>query len=59
MEVRAGVMETAGAIRRDVKSLFDNFPCSVTTLRREDADLDELVNGTPSLAAPIYTKFRE
>lgn len=60
--VRAGVVEGEGGsggrggARR---SYFDDFPCCVARPRREGADLDELVNGASSLAAPMYSKFRE
>ena len=59
--VRAGVMATAATETEghDVKSFSDDFPCCVARPTREDADLDELVNGASSLAAPMYAKFRE
>ncbi|CAM9947330.1 unnamed protein product, partial [Laminaria digitata] len=40
-------------------SYFDDFPCCLASPLREEADLDELVNGASSLAAPMYSKFRE
>ena len=57
--VRAGVVATSGAKGRDIQSFFNDFPCCVARPTREDADLDELVNGASSLAAPMYAKFRE
>ncbi|CAM9953871.1 unnamed protein product [Ectocarpus sp. 4 AP-2014] len=56
--VRAGVVTPS---REEVKSssYFDDFPCCVARPSREGADLDELVNGASSLAAPMYSKFRD
>ena len=56
---RGGVATTAGTKGRGIKSFFHDFPCCVARPTREDADLDELVNGASSLAAPMYAKFRE
>ena len=56
---RGGVATTAGTKGRGIKSFFHDFPCCVARPKREDADLDELVNGASSLAAPMYAKFRE
>ena len=58
-KVRGGVVTTAGTKGRGMKSFFDDFPCCLARPTREDADLDELVNGASSLAAPMYAKFRE
>lgn len=41
------------------KSYFDDFACCLARPAREGADLDEVVNGASSLAAPMYSKFRE
>lgn len=62
--VRTGVVDSGGAGgagRRGFgsKSFFDDFPCCVARPRQEGADLNELVNGASSLAAPMYSKFRE
>ncbi|CAM9856496.1 unnamed protein product [Choristocarpus tenellus] len=60
--VRCGVLnlprdgEGEGGI---VRSYFDDFPCCVARPRREGMDLNELVNGASSLAAPMYSKFRD
>lgn len=56
--VRAGVVTP---VREEGKSssYFDDFPCCVARPTKEGADLDELVNGASSLAAPMYSKFRE
>lgn len=44
---------------RKASSYFDGFPCCLARPVREDADFDEMVNGASSLAAPMYSKFRE
>ncbi|CAM9444507.1 unnamed protein product, partial [Hapterophycus canaliculatus] len=56
--VRAGVVAPA---RGDGggESYFDDFPCCVARPSKEGADLDELVNGASTLAAPMYSKFRD
>ncbi|CBJ28578.1 TiTiN family member (ttn-1) [Ectocarpus siliculosus] len=56
--VRAGVVTPSGEEGKS-SSYFDDFPCCVARPSREGADLDELVNGASSLAAPMYSKFRD
>ncbi|CAN0416583.1 unnamed protein product, partial [Ectocarpus sp. 12 AP-2014] len=56
--VRAGVV-TPPREKGKSSSYFDDFPCCVARPSREGADLDELVNGASSLAAPMYSKFRD
>ena len=57
--VRAGVVGERGEDGGVRASYFDDFPCCLASPLREGADLDELVNGASSLAAPMYSKFRE
>eukprot|EP00903_Cladosiphon_okamuranus_P005875 g5811.t1 len=60
--VRAGVVSRRGGEDGGgggENSYFDEFPCCVARPSKEGADLDELVNGASSLAAPMYSKFRE
>lgn len=56
--VRAGVVEGSGG-GGSGRSYFDDFACCLAKPAREGADLDEVVNGASSLAAPMYSKFRE
>ncbi|CAB1098274.1 unnamed protein product [Ectocarpus sp. CCAP 1310/34] len=56
--VRAGVVTPSGEEGKS-SSYFDDFPCCVARPSKEGADLGELVNGASSLAAPMYSKFRE
>jgi len=55
--VRGGVIvEEAGG---NSKSFFDDFPCCLARPIREGANLEEIVNGASSFAAPMFEKFRE
>lgn len=60
--VRVGIVGEGGGGEEgegERASYFDDFPCCMASPLREGADLDELVNGASSLAAPMYSKFRE
>ena len=52
-------MTTAGTKGGGMESFFDDFPCCLARPTSEDADLDELLQGASSLAAPMHAKFRE